>query len=418
MIIVVNLMHKIYSPEWEKVSPPSGWTWNLPFTIQKRGKKFRPDPAFSLQNRAGITVTKTYYVSKANGNNNNTGLDWDHPFRDPKTAWGKPDVDRVIISDGKFYYSELIPLPTRSIEIISTGAPGAVIFSSDLGDKASVFTLVDNHYEATFSGSSFVTSIRDALYLNSYGWPTSLALKTSIAEVDATPNSYYYIYGSTSNLYIRLSDDRVPDTNIWYLGSSAWSCTKDNIRFYLKNIRFTNCLNRNNSVTGGLKIYMEDCEFMNGITTHGVDEAIYKNCIWKTGGDGNNIDWRNNVVSNVIEIDCNYTNSSTAGDAQGSTGHNGCNIVRLNCVAHEMSGQGYADVLGCHSWLLGCESSGSRIAKVGYYTEHDMWLDCCWSHDHIAPGTDLQNTGGATIYIRNFIGGHGVNSIAGTLTTY
>ncbi|MFZ3301980.1 MAG: hypothetical protein WA152_04680, partial [Microgenomates group bacterium] len=244
-------------PEWKKVTPPTGWTWTLPFDIQKRGRKFRPDSTFNLQTHANITVVGTYYVDKTTGNDANTGADWANALKYIKTAFAKADVNRVYVRNSWFNYTEVIPLPTRDCEIIATDEN--VYFSADLNNYAGTFSAVDNHYETTFSASSFVTQVFDMSNISANWYGTNLTLKASIAEVDATPGSYYYIYGSTSNMYIHLFDNRAPDSSMHYAGASAFTCQKDNIKFYIKNVGFWTAMVRNNSSTGGLKMYMEDC---------------------------------------------------------------------------------------------------------------------------------------------------------------
>ncbi|MFZ3301328.1 MAG: hypothetical protein WA152_01285, partial [Microgenomates group bacterium] len=148
----------------------------------------------------------------------------------------------------------------------------------------------------------------------------------------------------------------------------------------------------------------------------GVTECILKNCTISNGGDGNNMDVRNTVISRVIEIDCDMSNASNASSDQASTGHNACEIVRINGNYHDVSGQVIADVSGCKTWCLGTLLSNSRVNKIGAYTGGTMWLD----NVHISgcDTYDIQNEVGSTTYIRNCILEKGVNQISGTLANY
>src|SRR5688500_5964140 len=112
-------MHHNRTPEWRKVTPPSGWSWTLPFTIQKRGRKFRPDASFNIQTRAGITVAKPYYV-KTDGSDAADGLSWSTAKKSLSTVLGLADVDRIHIAKG-YYYRNISwsgVTPGRSVEVI------------------------------------------------------------------------------------------------------------------------------------------------------------------------------------------------------------------------------------------------------------------------------------------------------------
>lgn len=358
--------------------------------------------AGSLQAHAGIAVAKTYYVDKSTGNNANTGLSWAQALADLKTAFGKADVDRVYIRNSWLNYAEIIPLPSRNIEVIATD--NNVVLSPDLNNYAGAFSAVDGHYEATFGGSSYVTSVYDLADTSSgYWWGTPLAVKASAAEVDATPGSFYYVYGSpNSTMYIHTFDGRAPDTSLRHRGSTALTVSVDNWKAYFYGLKLQVSIFRNATAAGGLKVYLENCTFAPvGATIAGVDEIVLLNCTGNGSGDTVNVDARNGIVTKQVEINCDLQNRSTSTSSQASTGHNGCFIVRLNGVYHDVSGQCCAEAQAAsRTWMLGSELHTSRASDVGYFTDGVAWLDGCYIHNVT---TDLDGAG--TVNKRNLRSG-------------
>ena len=77
---------------WVDVTPPTGWTWSLPFTVQKRGRTFRIKDGWTID--ANRPTGKAYYVA-TNGNDTNDGLTAVTALRKLLTAINKSDVDII-----------------------------------------------------------------------------------------------------------------------------------------------------------------------------------------------------------------------------------------------------------------------------------------------------------------------------------
>lgn len=387
---------------WRVVEQPAAaFSW-LPFVIEQKGGIFRPK-RFDLQSYAGISVAKTYYVDRESGNDGNTGADWGNALATLNAAWGKADVDRVYVRDSVFYYSEVKDEPTRNVETIGVGT---VMITSDQGDTAGAWSLVDSHYETVMGTNTYVGSVRDYSWPDAYGLPRPLTERASIAEVDANAGSFYFVYTPpNSNIYIRTYDDREPDDDLFYPAAGPFSRTADSQTLYFENLEFRPGMTiRNNSAAGGMKAYLKNCQFET-MTIAGAD-VILQDCLGQKGeyrsGDMVNIDVRNGVLSHVVEIDCimRYNDAGGTSD-QSSTGHNGCIIVRIGGEYYQISGQVVADVGGCYSWLLGCVLRDSVREEVGFYTSGDAWLDRCEISG--CDTYDLENAGAGRLYYRNLI---------------
>lgn len=400
--------------DWKSVVPPTGWTWTLPFTIQRMGSVFRVDPNFVLQTYAGITVTTTYYVDKATGSDSNTGLSWAQAF---KTFFNVvrncTDVDRVYVKPGWYFYDEAWSwYRDRHMEIIGVGS--GVYLTSDVYDELGAFTLDTTHYEFTVPAAYTLTDVQDALTLNSFGDPTSLTNVANEAAVEATGGTWCQT-GTT--LFIHNFGDREPDTNNRYYraGYANLTVTTDKT-LYVENITFAPGFYYVPSAAAtAATVYFKDVVAQSYIF-QGQNEIILQNCRAKSAtGDCYNYKESSEVIPKVIEIDCEGYNISTGGADQASTCHDGVQIVRINGVYHDVSGQCIADVdATTNSWNLGCEIYNSRVTLEGVYSGGTMWLDRCNIHDVI---TDLENEAATTIYTLQVISG-GNFVIAGTKTEY
>ncbi len=383
--------------QWTDVAvPDAAFSW-VPFTIQTNGHYFRPEPGFNLREHAGITVSKTYYVDRENGNDSNTGADWDNALMTIKEAWGKSDVDRVYVRDSTFFLDECNVEPTRDVETIGIGD---VILSSNCGNDAGAFSPVDNHYEAVFGHYRYVASCLDNTYLDIWGLARGLTKVADIATVDSTPNSFFYNYTGAYNntLYIRLHDDREPDGDVRYHETGPFFRDADNQTLYFENLTFQNSLRlRNSSATAGSKYCLNNCK-TRGLTLNASD-VILQNCIVEkgeySGGDGINFNIRDGVITKLIEINCIIKHAPLGGGSdQCSTGHSACQSVRINPNYFDWGGQIIADVTGCKSWVLGGKLAESAHGDA-YYQDGTAWIDHCYL------GGDLIAAGASTIYLRN-----------------
>lgn len=401
--------------DWTYLTEPDGWDWSLPFSIKHATESTFETSAFDLETYANITVSKTYYVDGINGNDGNSGADWDHALLTFKVAYEKADVDCIYLRDIFIYNNGSIAAYTRSMKIIGVG--NNVVYSSNLGNLMSSWSEVDNHYECTVTAYSYAAIADDASNLTALGYPTRLTRVTSVAEVDATPNSFWESASApTRTIYLRTFDGREPDSDIKVYDNAKY-ITVDSKTFYLENIDFDLGITvRNGTAAGGLKVYMKDCKGVT-INSAGCDEAIFQNCIAEGAiSDAFNHDIRNSVISKVVEIGCKAFNNGATGSDQASTSHNGMTILRINGEYHNCTGGCISETTSAKSWLLGCLLYDSSVTKIGYVSAVNAWLDTCQIYN--CDNYDIQNGVGSTTYLRNCTLEKGVNDISGTLTTY
>lgn len=411
---------------WKDVSPPTGWTWTLPFTIQQRGRRFRAKN-FNLRTYANITVSKTYYVSTT-GSDANDGLSWTSALRTPSAAFNKADVDRVYIEAGYYFWNQCNVNLNRDMEIIASG--GAVYLTGDIRNQLGAFSMVGNHYEATTPAP--LAAVYDRSILDAYGDPTRLTKRASAAEVDANPGSWY---DNGATVYIRLADDRAPDSNVMYLYGASTRLQRDNKKIYVEGVHFyspSGFFISNASASGGCRGYFKDCVFKfaqsvsyNAVNVQGATEVIFQNCVASNlgaGADGFNYITLNGVSPQAIEIDCEVYNCGTTQDHNCSS-HHGNTVVRIGGRYHHSAGSAIMDILASgRTWCLdvevyrpGLSNPASRMLKACFANDsagNAMWLDTCYTHDE---AQDALAEGTGTMYYRNLISN---GSFYGTPETY
>lgn len=398
---------------WTDISAPVGWSWSLPFTIQQSGNNFRVKPSFTLQGRAGITVSKTYYVDTVNGNDGNTGLSAAQAFQSMNQVNTQGDADRVYILDGSYIKGNTHPYGFgRSMEIIGLGT---VYFTSDVFSDLSFSKTGTNYYTSDLSAAQYVAIVYDYANPTARGAPDILSLAADAATCDSTPGTYFREWNGTKKLYVHPFDSRAPDSNIKCCLAVNFRPQEDSTTYYLENINFIGGASiQNASAAGGAKGYFYGCTFTNA-SVRGADEVIYQGCVLGgASGDGNNIDDLNGVGSNVVEINCTMQDVGSASSDQCSTTHNATNIVRINGHYRYSAGQCIADTGTGQTWMLGTEVDNSSTG-IGIYSSVTMWLDSIYVHDQST--NDLQNVVGTTIYHHNCTL-TGSNNIGGTYTAY
>jgi hypothetical protein len=354
----------------ELLSVPTGFPWTPPVGIYKNGNRYFVDPEFDLQTHANISVTKTYYVDSATGSDSNDGLTALTPFKTMLKVNTQGDADRVIVADGSYFYRNQRSLEiARNLEVI---CDGQFHYTADVTNIWGTFTNTTNYWQA--SSAEFVARVKDYTNLDAFGNPILLTSVASIALVNSTPNSFFW---SSGQVYIRTFDSREPDTDIKGYENLAFRFREDNMKQYWKGVVFDGSAQiYNDTSTGGAKFYIENGTTLRNFEVWGIDEFISKTCFWNGDEDGINYDARLTKVTNALEIDSTGTNhlrGSSSG--QGSTSHNGCNIVRVQCYYFSTSGQNCADVNSGYTWMLGGNLNTSTINVGLYFSINEAWLD-------------------------------------------
>jgi hypothetical protein len=345
---------------------------------------------FDVADYANIAAGEIYFVAK-HGNDNFNGLTWDTPFKTLIKALGMADRGAIIVGAGMYNRNEGTQgtVVTKDVAIIGIGDVRLGQFD------ALTWTLTAGQTKTYQATRSSVMSVWDGKFLDAEDDYKQLVLKTSIAEVEAAANSYF-VNGST--VYVHTNDDRIPDAQLYvYIGVAGFS-GKGN--FYFENITFEGgslpfkCDSSYDGVTATKsKFYGKNCTVKyagsgNGWNFLGTDSIVQNCTVARSLDDGFNYHLSNGVNSNAIEINCIGRDNGVSSDTDnGSTMHDGGNIIRIGGKYYRNKGCNVADVTsGTHSWNLGVQAYDSTGGGV-FCTDFEMsdgsggavraWLEGC-----------------------------------------
>jgi len=401
-----NLMGSNY----QAVSAPQGMIINVPFAIEQSGNNYRIDPTFDIQERANITVTKTYYVDSVAGSDSNSGLTELLPLKTLTAVNAKGDYDRIFIKRGSiFQKNERVRQFTRNCEFIAYSTGNKPKITGRVNNQIGAYSPTDSYYSA--SASDFVAQVVDEANLDVNGNPTSYTQQASIADVNANAGSFFW---SSSVIYIRTIDDRAPDADIVCSDSTSALVNTNNLTQYWENIEFERSAQfKTADNTGVNKQYFKNCNFYRGnYQFFGQTECILQDCdLWSYSDDVINIDNNPPAASgsapcNVYEINLTGTNYKTgAGNSQISTTHHEANVIRINCDYQNAAGQIVADTGTGQSWDLGCTFNDS-LAGDTFYCNNTTWMEGC---NILGDAVSINVDTGGSLYYKN-------NILAGTVT--
>lgn len=250
---------------------------------------------------------------------------------------------------------------------------------------------------------------------------SALAIQVSAADVNDNAGSYFWDAGT---LYVRLADDRAPDSDVIAMISRAPDAdlralkasvinghiNTSTVDAYLQGLTFEGGNARCLYIQAATSVTLVDCT-----ATHGQSEGISLTSSTASGDytlhlirckaldcDADGLQYTTsgaNAVCRVLEWNCESAGNSGAGTDQGSTAHftagnTSVSVIRVGGYYHGNKTQEIADVGGCDVWML-----GSRIgdgAVVGFFCgdTSTAWLQGC-----ILAGnsTDLQTDNAAGV---------------------
>lgn len=371
------------------IVPPATFPWVVPFNV------FRADQSGEVWTDLDIerykpTITKTYYVSTT-GDDGALGTSG-APLKSVKVALAKPDVDEVLVAPGVYQWGNGWDqtAPARSLSVRRWGSSGDVVLSCSAPSlvwaaEASPNTHV---YKATYATYA-PKDVWDASIVDGNGDYYHPTVRASIAEVEANIGSYYI---TGNDIYVRLSDDRAPDSSVRvfitrYNGYHTAATT-----VYLENLNFEGGLDTwlLVSTSASTKVYAANCTFKysnndDGVKTQGGGEAIFYACTAARNYADGFKSTLNTVQAKIGYVSCTSRNngqtSSTAHNAWST--HDGGATVYVDCEGTACYGPQVADVTTAYSWLVGCNmhdaAPGSGASDVNYYIDGFMWLDTCAS---------------------------------------
>jgi hypothetical protein len=420
------------------LTKPTGFTFSKTVNIQETSVgDFVISPSID-QIYPNSKTLKTYYVDNVNGNDSNSGLAMDVALKSIATAWGKSDVETIILkpdnygsaNNGNSYF-----LPDKNIRIISQGGK-SIWFQGFCGSERSWTDLTGGVYLNTSTLVPLIVhdcTVKDEDYNYHYSQYT---VAGDLATCEATAGSFWK-NTVTNAIYIHTIDGREPDRDIlinstatgWAL-SITQAITTTNRFYHLENIMFIGGIGCSSTAAAEkITITAKGCEFsfigsgtQNCFSSLGNTFTYLVDCIAEGGvADGFNYHGSGALNPEAIEVNCVGRNNGIGSGSNinnGSTVHEGVAIVRVNGHYHGNEGPNVADANESMSWNIGCYAHDSvataDASKIDFsvYNTAKMWLYRCNAYGDSVVNLNQADT--STLYNRE----SNYDDTSGTVTSY
>lgn len=408
-----------YPKRFAKYPFPTGWTWtDAPINIYTDGVKFSTD--FDVSKFKNVS-TNTYYVNPVTGLDTNDGLTENTALQRISTALGKTiEGDTIILLDG--VYTRQLGLNsttiTKSVNIIAKNKGKALV---SLHDFLAYQKLEGKNY-VYYATRSNVNKVVNVSGIDNDVTFTYTKVN-SIDECEALAGSWY-----TDNvtLYVHDLENGYPDNNKVFAlllsnGLTANSTT-NNLSIYLEGLKLIGGQNGSVMIQNTVSFtqpnfYAKNCDFLysallNAVQIEGAKYAFLQNCkAMYAESDGFNYHAKNGQIVKSIEVNCiggnNGNNVSTFDINNGSTTHDGCKAIRINCTYFNNKGTNVADVnAGTQSLNLGVVAYDSDSSTTDRFrcnfsaqqTGAELWLENCVTFGSL---NDIESVTGGTVHIKN-----------------
>ncbi len=352
----------------------------------------------------------TYYLSPT-GSDSNDGLTPGNAFATLAKAIIQVDVDVIEAAPGK-YYEQFHPDQnnTRGYTLQCTG--GIAEFYSSAEDDSSNFA-IDPTFPNTYkwTGAGQTNSVWDESVTNAYGGWGWLTERASASDV----NTLGGWYDSGTDIWVRLDDDRVPDSdvrvnrdNVMFLidsGATGETVFIDNCRFYGGTVRA-------NGTANNLTFVYLNCHFAYCGSGSGINA-----CLNNDGNSGSTVYLVNSKAYSSyrdgfsyrssmqgVEINCEAYDTPLSGSNNATTAHSTCSVIRINGEYYDSFGDCVADTGNSSSWLVNAwvHSYGTSfygdIRTDSNAADEGMWV----VNTHTTDSTsDFSTLGGGTIRYQN-----------------
>ncbi|HFQ4934135.1 TPA: hypothetical protein ACGUPE_001208 [Vibrio vulnificus] len=359
---------------------------------------------------------KIYYVDGKNGTLNGDGLSWSTAMKSIKTAINQPDVDAVLIAGGQHYgitndgvMAMDVYSGTRDVALIAVGAPAivssarAVTWSVHSGDV----------YQSSSTGGS-ITRVVDLNQVDDFGDP--LELRKAASVEDLSENSFFH---DGTRVFVQLPQGRVPDDDVLCMRSFVNQVSAPGIKWYARNInwytggsgslRYQNCDESTVAV-------VEDCCFgyssLDGLCVRDIGLSIARRCrSFRNANDAFNYHAYNGLDPHGIEEHCIGYNSQKTGTGNGSTLHEACRALRVNCHYAYNKGPGIADIQTSKSFNVAVTSKSNFNSSNSWgflATEQcEMWIDggSAYENSGNGEGGDVEFRGDSKAHVNGLATG-------------
>ena len=398
-----ELYNKIYGT-MKPYTIPKELNLTVPFTVSTSiNGKYDYDYDVSINK---TPITKTYYVDVKNGNNSNSG-EKNNPFKTLERAFRYGDADEIILKSGIYDWSNGqagTATTTTQKKKFNLIGEGEVYLGANRG-YLDWTKLSDNTYQTT------VNSVIEVIDMNDYENPIFYSKKATEDEVKSERGSYH-VEGNKVTVNT-ISGNSPNDKILLNMMNNALELN-DFEQIYLENIKFTNTFTMSN-INGKGKLYAKNCDFLfgtndNAFSIWGEVESIIQKCRAMYGErDGFNYHMRKDKKPKAIEIDCigSYNGRDGADQNNGSTSHDGGQVLRVGGEYHDNHGPNVIDVnegsvsvnIGVHAHSSTATSgtvSNSNF-KNGNVGASKMYLINCVSHDSDYSLVTSTSTGSETV---------------------
>ncbi|SMQ85056.1 hypothetical protein SAMN05444673_6360 [Bacillus sp. OV166] len=406
---------------------PSFWTWrDAPINIYTDGKSFLTNFDVATYKNAG---GKNIYVDPVNGSSQYDGLSESKPVQSLLKAYLlSNDGDTIWLKDGIYKRSAMMGDRNieKSINIIAVH-PGKVHFI--YGDDH-IYTKTIGYNNIYQTSRTNVKKVIDIQNIDVNNETKELQRVNNLADCNTIPGSWF-TDGST--VYVHTMNNSMPNNKsiaILLLGKSPIYVTSQtkNVNLYLEGFNIYgsstgNVYFSNSSSFKEPNLYMKNMVLKyayggsadaNALSVLGAKNVYVQNCEASYSiKDGFNYHGQNGTSPNVIEVNSiGYNNGDNSlrdniNVNNGSTIHDGGQIIRINGVYHDNMGANVADVHpGTKSLCLGCIADHSRstvkdMTNSNFGTQQrdaEMWLENCVSYGSLYGITAYTGT---TMHIKN-----------------
>lgn len=343
--------------------------FRIPYNIQKTSSGYKVDVDITSKKPA---TDNTYYVDLDNGNNANSGADWDNALETPNAARAKSGSKTIYIAGGTRVFN-------RSEMMVGDLAGDAVIIGVDRGNGYPVISSRFENLSWVADGLAWKTTrsamgdgdVRDATNLDGDSLWGRLEKQSDFATVKGFTSQQVADKGGVwavvgNEVMVRTFDDRDlsaddDDLHLLYasngLQNGTGSATAIGPRTtYMENITFAGgkwCFQQlNGDSTDKPCVYAKNCKFHYALTgscvdLNGVHDFIFEDC--EAMGaylDGFNYHSRLGHINGGLEINCKGKQNGTAGTNynNGSTIHGGGWICRVGGEYADNNGNNTHDI--------------------------------------------------------------------------
>lgn len=372
----------------------------------------------SLKNRGGSTYyVDNTYTGSSDGSQN-------APFKTLQAAFSNTsDGDTIIVKKNIYHRSDLPTTNTQTKNNVNIICEEGTFFTTSDALTWSTNETYSNVYQATRSGVTNVIDIRN------YEKDTFVRFtKVSALSECANRIGSYYTDGTT--VYINNgsevnNNNTIVSLSLGYMALN-FEATSKNMHIYMENAI---CINSSVPVARAVgnsnydcEIICNNCKFLfleqsdarDGFSSLGA-KTIFINCEASSNGkDGFNYHANDGKLCYAIEINCkansNGLNRTNPHTYNGSTAHDGCQVIRINCVYNNNNGSNVADVqTDTISVNINCKSFDSMsntddMYDTDFCTQQSgatMYLYNCFCKGYSYK--NIYAIDGSTIYVSNCI---------------